>query len=254
MQISSSTDKDAARFKRGRGWKINLLGKNSDVPKVDLQAFRIDMSSNMVLDSHFHIVDQFQIFIAGSGTIGRDRADMITAHYADHHTGYGPLVAGPQGMSYLTLRSKTDAGLVKLSEPDIRSRLKPTKRRHRVSSPITISIPPVLSHLAEPVIETVMPEKPGDDGMTVKVYRLGNGMAVSAPDTVGTGGYYILVMNGGLQHEGETLRPWSLVFVAAGEPVPVLQACEDGLEALIAVFPVEDSWMQKLGVTFHGSE
>ena len=44
--------------------------------------------------------------MGGSGTIGRDDAGMITAHYADHHTRYGPLIAGEQRMSYLTLRSK----------------------------------------------------------------------------------------------------------------------------------------------------
>ena len=248
MQIASYIDKEANRFLRGRGWKINLLGQNSDVPTEDLQAFRIDMSADMVLESHFHIVDQFQIFMAGSGTIGRDSANMITAHYADHHTGYGPLVAGRQGMSYLTLRSKTDAGLVKLSTPNVREQLRPTKRRHRVSTPITLSIDPVLRHLAEPSIETVMEEKPGDDGMTVKIFRLGSGMAAPAPDTAGTGGYYIVVMNGGLEINGETLRPWSLLFVTMDDDPPMLTAGVEGVEVLIAVFPVQDPWMQQLGV------
>lgn len=247
MESVAYSEMEPNRFKRGRGWKINLFGKNSDVPKADLQAFRIDMSAEMVLESHFHIVDQFQIFMAGSGTIGRDQANMITAHYADHHTGYGPLIAGAQGMSYLTLRSKTDAGLVKLSEPDVRDRLKPTKRRHRVSSTVTLSIPPVLKAMEAPVVETVMEEKPGDDGMTVQVYRLGAGMQTSAPDTTGTGGYYIIVMNGGLVHDGQELKPWSLIFVRHDEVPPVLQAGEDGVEVMTAIFPEQDEWMRLLG-------
>lgn len=247
MQAVHYAEKETTRFKRGKGWKVNLFGQNSDVPAKDLQAFRIDMSANMQLDSHFHIVDQFQIFMAGSGTIGRDNAAMITAHYADHHTGYGPLIAGSQGMSYLTLRSKTDAGLVKLSTPNVRDLLKPTKRRHRVSSPVVLSIPPVLAHLEEPVTETVMEEKEGDDGMTVKVIRLGAGMETPAPATRGTGGYYIIVMNGALVHQGENYEPWSLIWVSHTDPAPVLKAGDAGVEIMISVFPVWDDWMQALG-------
>lgn len=247
MESVIYSEMEPNRFKRGRGWKINLFGKNSDVPKADLQAFRIDMSADMVLESHFHIVDQFQIFMAGSGTIGRDQANMITAHYADHHTGYGPLIAGAQGMSYLTLRPKTDAGLVKLSEPDVRDRLKPTKRRHRVSSTVTLSIPPVLKELAAPIIETVMEEKPGDDGMTTKVYRLGADMEINAADTQGTGGYYLIVMNGTLLLNGERLKPWSLVFVRYDNTAPLLKAGEDGVEVMAAIFPEQDEWMRALG-------
>ncbi len=239
--------KEPDRFRRGNGWKVNLFGKNSDMPRPDLQAFRVDMNAGQVLDSHFHIVDQFQIFIAGSGSIGRDRTDVVTAHYADHHTGYGPLVAGPQGMSYLTLRSKTDAGLVKLSTPNVRDQLKPTKRRHGVSAPVTLSIPPVMQHREAPVVETVMEEKPGHDGMTVRVCRLGANQSIAAPDPAGTGGYYVVVMNGALVHDGETLRPWSLLFVRQDEAAPVLKAAGEGVEVMVAVFPVWDDWMAQVG-------
>ena len=247
MQTVHYAEKEPDRFKRGKGWKVNLFGKNSDVPAKDLQAFRIDMSANMQLDSHFHIVDQFQIFIAGSGTIGRDNAGMITAHYADHHTGYGPLIAGDQGMSYLTLRSKTDAGLVKLSTPNVREQLKPTKRRHRVTAPVVLSIPPVMAHLEAPQVETVMPEKEGDDGMTVKVFRLGAGQRISAPDTAGTGGYYLIVMNGSILHEGAEYEPWSLIWVSHEDAAPMLSAGEGGAEVMASVFPVWDEWMTDLG-------
>lgn len=247
MQIVNYKEKEPNRFKRGRGWKVNLFGQNSDVPAKDLQAFRIDMSANMQLDSHFHIVDQFQLFIAGSGTIGRDNTTVITAHYADHHTGYGPLIAGEQGMSYLTLRSKTDAGLVKLSTPNVREQLKPTKRRHRVSSQVVLSIPPVLAHLEQPIIETVMEEKEGDDGMTVKVIRLGTDMKITAPATQGTGGYFLVVMNGSIIFNNKEYEPWSLIWVSQEDTPPVIQADENGAEIAVTVFPLWDEWMYDLG-------
>lgn len=247
MQAIHYAEKELHRFKRGRGWKVNLFGQNSDVPAKDLQAFRIDMSANMQLDSHFHIVDQFQIFIAGSGTIGRHDAGMVTAHYADHHTGYGPLIAGDQGMSYLTLRSKTDAGLVKLSTPNVREQLKPTKRRHRVSSRVVLSIPPVMAHIEAPIIQTVMQEHEGDDGMSVKVVRLGANMQTPAPAPGETGGYYIIVMNGSLEYERHSYEEWSLVWVGEEDQAPTLMAGDKGVEVMIAIFPRRDEWMRNLG-------
>lgn len=239
--------KEADRFRRGGGWKVNLFGQNSDVPKVDLQAFRIDMNAGQVLDSHFHIVDQFQIFIAGSGTIGKESTDIVTAHYADHHTGYGPLIAGPQGMSYLTLRPKTDAGLIKLSTPNVRAQLKPTKRRHGVSQPVTLSIPPVMAHREAPVVEQVMADRPDHDGMAVKIYRLGSLQEIEAPATQGTGGYYLIVLNGSLIHEGATLGQWSLVFVRHDDIAPMIRAGSHGVEVMAAIFPVQDAWMAQVG-------
>lgn len=247
MQIASYAEKEPGRFKRGQGWKVNLFGKNSDVATSELQAFRVDMSAHMVLDTHLHIVDQFQVFIAGSGKIGRDVADMVTVHYADHHTAYGPLVAGPQGMSYMTLRPKTDTGIIKISDPNIRDRLQPTKRRHRTSAPIVLSIPPVLRHLDAPVIETVLEQKPGDEGMTAQVYRLGSGMQAPAPVATGNGGYYLLVLNGTMELPDATLDPWSLVFVAPGETPPVLQAGDAGVEVLATIYPQRDEWMTAVG-------
>jgi len=249
MQAIHYAEKEPGRYKRGLGWKVNLFGKNSDVPAKDLQAFRIDMSANMQLDGHFHIVDQFQIFVAGSGTIGRHDTAMVTAHYADHHTGYGPLIAGDQGMSYLTLRSKTDAGLVKLSTPNVRDQLRPTKRRHRVSSQVILSIPPVLAHIEAPIFQTVMEEKDGDDGMTTKIIRLGAHMQTPAPDTANTGGYYIIVLNGSLVHQAEAYEPWSLLWVGQDEGAPTLEAGAKGAEVMIAVFPYWDEWMRNLGET-----
>lgn len=247
MQVVSYADKVGARFKRGKGWKVNLFGQNSDVPTEALQAFRIDMSAHMVLDPHLHIVDQFQVFIDGSGKIGPNRAEIVTAHYADHHTAYGPLVAGPQGMSYLTLRPKTDAGMVKVSSPDIRSHLQTTKRRHRTSEPVTLSIEPVMEHLEEVRIESIFEEKPGDEGMSVFVYRMGRGLTVQGPPTEGTGGYYIIVMNGSLALPDQMLGPWSLIFVAPGEAAAQIEAGEHGAEVMVTVFPSRDPWMQTLG-------
>ncbi|WP_201835708.1 hypothetical protein [Microvirga zambiensis] len=246
MQASSYAENELKRFRRGQSWKINLFGKNSDIATPDPQAFRLDLNAHQKLDSHFHIVDQFQVFIAGSGTIGRDQVHLITVHYADHHTGYGPLIAGEQGLSYLTLRSKTDAGLVYLTTPNVREKLKPTKRRHRVSPPVALSIEPVLRDRTTVSIDTIIEEQPGDDGMNVKVIRLGPSMTVQAPDPSKSGGQYLIVLNGSLLLDGQTYTPYSLVFVRSTDEAPMLLAGDGGVEVMVTQFPSEDDWMQSI--------
>ncbi|NTF83954.1 hypothetical protein G6L02_23350 [Agrobacterium rhizogenes] len=246
MQAASYSQKEPSRFRRGQSWKINLFGKNSDIATPDPQAFRLDLNAHQTLDSHFHIVDQFQVFIAGSGSIGRDQVHLVTVHYADHHTGYGPLVAGAQGLSYLTLRSKTDAGLVYLSTPNVREKLRPTKRRHRVSEPVTLSIEPVLRNRDSVSVETVIEEQPGDDGMGVKLIRLGPSMSTSAPDPSQSGGQYLIVLNGTLQLNEQSYGAYSLVFVRSTDEAPTLLAGEGGLELMVAQYPREDDWMKSI--------
>jgi hypothetical protein len=59
------------------------------------------------LRAHFHEVDQFQIIVGGSGTIGRESVRPGAIHYADGYTVYGPIrTTDPHGISYLTLRAK----------------------------------------------------------------------------------------------------------------------------------------------------
>jgi hypothetical protein len=247
MEFASYAEKEPDRFRRGGSWKINLFGRNSDVPSPDLQAFRLDFDAGHTLDAHFHIVDQFQIFIAGGGTIGRASANPVTVHYADHHTGYGPIVAGPDGLSYLTLRSRTDAGLVKLSTPDVRDRLRPTKRRHRTSDPIALSDPADLRARIESSVETVIAGQAGDDGMGAVLIRLGPGMTATVPDPAGSGGQYLIVMAGTLVRHGADHGPYSIAFVRPGDAPPTLVAGDGGLEMIVARFPTEDAWMASLG-------
>jgi hypothetical protein len=246
VEISNYAEKAASRFRRGKSWKINMFGANSDVSSPELQAFRLDLCADQVLDAHFHIVDQFQVFIDGRGTIGRDDAAIISAHYADHHTGYGPLIASQQGLTYLTLRSKTDAGLVFLREPRVRERLQPTKRRHRMSSPATLSTEPVLAARDTIAVEDLVEQREDDEGIAVKLIRMGPGMTAAAPDTTNSGGEYIIVLNGSLELEGQALGKYSLLFVRSNEAAPMLTAGPQGLEVMVTRFPVESAWMASI--------
>jgi hypothetical protein len=80
------------------------------------QAFLVEQSPNWQLPVHFHLEHQFQVFVAGGGSIGRQPISLLDVHYASPHSGYGPLVSGDAGVSYLTLRAVGDTGAWYLPE------------------------------------------------------------------------------------------------------------------------------------------
>ena len=61
------------------------------------QALITEMSANETILPHFHGVTQFQICPSGSGMMAKQEVRPLMLQYNDHHSAYGPLVAGPQG-------------------------------------------------------------------------------------------------------------------------------------------------------------
>lgn len=78
--------------------------------------YLVEQSPNWVLPVHFHLQHQYQVVTAGTGTLGRHPVEPLAIHYASPESGYGPLTAGPGGLSYLTLRVESDDGAWYLPE------------------------------------------------------------------------------------------------------------------------------------------
>lgn len=233
---------------RGTGeehWRTDFIGRrgNGETVGSDPQAFLVEMSPNEVIVPHFHVVDQFQVFVAGGGSLGRNKAvaHPVAVHYADHHTGYGPINAGPQGFSYFTLRAKTDPGAVYLHKPGYRERLKPSGKRHGVAEGITLSTEPVLMSRNEIAVEKLLQEFAGADGLGASLIRMGPGMTMTGPDPRNTGGQHYLIVNGSLELGADSYSAWSTVFVGAGDAPLALRAGSRGLEALLLQYPQKES-------------
>jgi hypothetical protein len=237
ISVTSKLSPDAAY------WRAPYMGgRPSGVVVDDPQAFLLEMSAHQKLVSHFHEVDQFQIFVGGSGTIGRNKpaTQATTMHYADHHTGYGPIVAGAQGFSYFTLRAQTDAGAVEIDKPGHREKLKPSKKRHFLSN-IVLSTEPVLQNRSEITLEPLIPNQDQyADRLGAFMLRVGPGMQASGPDPRGTGGQYYLVLDGGMQYNGGDYPLWSLLFVTPQDPPCAFTAGPRGVEILVAQYPCRD--------------
>jgi hypothetical protein len=101
-------------------------------------AYLVCQAPGAVLHPHFHQADQFQVFVAGSGRIGTHAVAAVTVHWAAAHSPYGPVVAGPDGLQYLTLRRQWDPGAQWM--PDEAERLRSIRGRvHR-------------THTSEPIV------------------------------------------------------------------------------------------------------
>jgi hypothetical protein len=199
------------------------------------------MCANETILPHFHGLAQFQIFPSGSGVMGKGDVQPLMLQYKDHHTAYGPLVAGPHGLTFIALRNRTgDSAPVYLSKPGYREKLKPSKRRNWMSSHIGLSTRPVLQFRKEVSWEPVYDPEKIQDEMAAHLLRLGGGMSAMGPDPKAGGGYYVFVANGTLEKQGETLPAWSMVFVEPSEAAFEIKAGANGLEALVMQFPRDD--------------
>ena len=205
------------------------------------QATMSDLNANETIVPHFHGVSMFQLFVAGSGTIGSrgQVLEPLTVQFKDHHTAYGPIVSGPQGLSFVALRMYTGISEpTYLNQPGAREKLKPSKRRNLTAGPVKFSIEPLLQARTEASWEPIYEET--DDGMAAHLVRLGAGMTANGPDPKRAGGYYVFVGNGSLLHGEEELPLWSMVVVEPNEEKFAIRASAKGVEALVLQYPREE--------------
>jgi len=225
-------------------WNTVFFGARfSTEPGIGPHSVMTEMVPNEVVLQHFHGVTQFQIFPAGSGKIGKKALELkpLIVQYKDHHTAYGPITAGPQGLTFMSLRIKTgDAMPIYLDRPGYREKLKPSRRRNLFTPPLELSTEQVLKSRTQASWEPLFPADKTDDGMAAHMLRLGPGMAAMGPDPRIAAGYYVFVANGGLSKDGAVLPLWSMVVVEPTEDAFEIKAGENGLEALVLQFPIEN--------------
>jgi len=206
-------------------WRTDLI--ESPVEQAPSpQAYIVEQSPHQQLDPHFHLQDQFQVIVGGGGRIGSHEVRPYFVHYASGHTGYGPIVAGPGGLSYMTLRLNTEFGALYL--PESRPRMRAVKRRN-----IHANIVPAPDAAGErPALAMAIPAQ--DNGAAAWHLRLAPmGRHRPAP---AAGNRFYLVMRGGMLAQGEELAAHSCVFVSADDAQWEVQAGKQGLEALVLRF------------------
>lgn len=229
---------------RGTGqqhWSARFLGPRDTSSTTDLRphALVTEMAPDETILPHFHGVPQFQIFSGGSGKMGRNDVRPLMVQYKDRFTAYGPVVAGPHGLTFFAMRMQAmNSSPVYLGRPDAREKLKPSKRRNLFSQPLVLSTAPVLAHRKELSRESLYAET-HDDALSAELLRMGSGMAVMGPDPKAAGGQYLFVVNGSLERAGEILPLWSMVAIEPDDQAVEIKAGKTGLEVLLLQFPIE---------------
>jgi hypothetical protein len=202
----------------------NLLGRNG-VPDPGPQTFFVEsVASDASVRPHYHRVDQFQVFPGGNGRLGAHEVTPVLVHYADAYMTYGPIVAGSQGVQYLTVRITGDPGPQYMPE----SRL----TRKRVNGRYIVRT--IAADDRMPLLEV---EAQHPDGLAILVANTDPGEQVELPDARIAGGLHIFVLDGSLQRAGQVLPRLSNVFIEADEGVSLGQAGPEGLRLLLLYFP-----------------
>lgn len=195
------------------------------------QSFVVEARGDSYNRVHFHVVDQYQVFLGGRGRVGRARFLPALVHYADAFTPYGPIESGPDGYVYVTLRPTGDPGARYM--PESRAERARVDGRHHTMA--------LLDRADAPPVEVVIPVE--DDGLgACRLRAAAAGDALLPPPQPNPGGAHLLVIAGGVAVDGVDGEPGRLgrlgdVWVPAGEPWPTLRATEPGTDVLALGFP-----------------
>jgi hypothetical protein len=193
--------------------------------------FLVEQPPHAVLATHFHLHNQFQVVRAGSGTLGPHAVGPGSVHYAGAYTGYGPLMAGPAGLSYFTLRAVHETGANFL--PAARDRLRRGPKRH-AQGPVHAPLPlAALRGLPAPCrVPLIAPQ----DDLAACAFQLPP-LAALAPGAPAGSGQFQLVLAGALDTPQGRLQAWESRYLSAGEDAGGCAAGADGVHLLVLDMP-----------------
>jgi hypothetical protein len=211
----------------------DFIGRRAETSGHPL-AFLVNGPPAYVIPPHFHEIDQYQIFVGGSATLGRHAVLPGSVHYADAYTPYGPITATEDGFNYLTLRPKSIIGYHEM--PAGGPLLKPVNeargRRGRMMVADIASAQP-----RETARESLFAE---DDGIAAYRLSAAPGETLPQPD-VDHGGAYYVVLEGEIAVAGLSYPPRSCIWVDQDEDAPEMTAGPEGTTVAFMSFARHDA-------------
>lgn len=191
-------------------------------------AYIVAQAPGSELRPHFHQADQFQVFIAGSGRIGTHAVRPLTVHYAGAHSPYGPIVAGEEGLEYLTLRRSWDPGARYM--PEAAGELRGVKgRRHRALTSEVVALDALSAPPGGSRIECLF----GEGAMGAWVVGLG-AQAQHAVETAVD--RFVYVLSGEVLVRSSELKAGACLFASADEGSLSITAGAHGACLLLVQF------------------
>jgi hypothetical protein len=214
-------------------WRSDFIARPEDKSIDTPMAFLAEGSANRVLRTHFHVVDQFQVIYKGGGVLGRHPVEFGAVHFSRAYTPYGPISYSDQGLGFITLRAHRDPGAQYL--PESRAALDAAATR----TPWQTTVAPDFDYAPgeRGVAMQALEGLSGHDGLAGWSVKMNAGARGFAPDCSKGDGQYILVMKGGILHEGMLRKGLTIVWVGKNEGPFPLVAGPEGMEGLILNFP-----------------
>jgi len=229
--------REHARAEGRNVWNTGYLGSRLGGAVPDSleilypDAYLVEQGPADVLPAHFHRADEFQVVLSGWGTLGNHPVQPPSVHFAGAFTPYGPIVAGAEGIGYMTLRKHFDTGA--LTMPKALPELRAAGREARQLVSELLDIAPAVTQLE---CREVFAREP--DGLAAWHYRLPANTSCTGPDPASGGGQYFLVLGGEmLAADGTWLPAKSCSFVSADEPAHrVTSSATSPLDVLVVQF------------------
>lgn len=199
-------------------------------PAPDLPSplvYLVEQPPHSVLPAHFHRQNQFQVFVGGGGTFGPRPITRGMVHYANAYTGYGPIIAGDEGVRYFTIRAVFDSGAFMIdSQRDAMVR-GPKRNLHGDSG--TPLDAPHLATFGSIRRETLFPPQPD----ALQAERISappsSPIELAAPEGLGV---FCLVLEGSIGHGRLVLGRHESLYLSPDEPATTLMAGSGGADLL----------------------
>ena len=222
-------------------WVTDHMGrglKTRPAEAVFPMAYLVEQDPNTHLRPHFHEADQFQVVVAGGGTLGKHAVGPTSVHYTDAYTPYGPIEAGTGGVHYFTLRNAWDGGAKYLPESRPQLAARARAPRSAVVGPVELPSQAAPAASARVAWETVM--ETAADGLAAWLASVPPGQVLVGPDPAAGNSQFWLVLRGAAFHNKAQLDPNSCIFVSRDESPPSFAAGPQGATVLIVQFPKHD--------------
>jgi len=202
---------------------------------VDMpMAFLADATPGRVLQTHYHLVDQFQVIVQGDGYMGMHKLGFGAVHFARAHTPYGPTRYGDaEGLGFLTLRAHVDQGAHYMPESRDDLAAIPDRAPWQLSAMPDLDLQPDASGVAVKPLDG-MKDDHGLGGWSVV---LRPGASITTMDASRGEGQFVVVLRGGIVDQGALREATTVIFVTREEGSVKVTAGPEGATLLMLNFP-----------------
>jgi len=201
------------------------------------QSYLIKQLPKVTNPLHFHTQNQFQVFIEGSGSFGRYPIHPYVVHYAGAYTGYGPIVAGDEGLQYLTLRSSRDLGAKFL--PEQMANFKRGPKHHYTSPELIPDDLSVLNQLGEVSFTWIHHDAQSQLGVGVLKIPKHHVHTLVVPHDIA--GVFLVIMQGSIFANQQSLHKNENLYLRADEGMYHIETNQEAVQILFLQMPLKDS-------------